>query len=259
VKSHRIMEGNYEDSLEISQLQSINDNNDIMTMVTEDNPLVLSEANEQSSASNQLSFNPKKALNLIFNLQDDEIDRIEEHLRSKLMENGEKFYLKYENLRISNEKYTIENEQRFVELEAEYNECQQKLGVESKNAHMYKLQADQNEERLGTLSKQVKILDNEKEIFKSNQERLNTVNQNLEAEKRDLIVLLDKKVKDNDRLNEEWKSMNNKLCEHENKICELTAKLEEMQHKESTIAVLLVFSYLVVCIFRIFFFFCFKS
>ena len=172
-------------------------------------------------------------------MQDDEIDRIEEHLRSKLIENGEKFYLKYENLRISNEKYTIENEQRFVELEAEYNECQQKLGVESKNAHMYKLQADQNEERFGTLSKQVKILENEKEIFKSNQERLNTVNQNLEAEKRDLIVLLDKKIKDNDRLNEEWKSMNNKLCDNENKICELTAKLEELQHKESTIAVYL--------------------
>lgn len=52
-----------------------------------------------------------------------------------------------------------------------------------------------------TLTKQNKILENEKETLISNQQRLSTINQNLEAEKRDLFTLLDKRIKENDRLN----------------------------------------------------------
>ena len=57
------------------------------------------------------------------------------------------------------------------------------------------------EEKVETLAKQNRILENEKHMLISNQERLSIVNQNLEAEKRDLLVLLDKRVKENDRLN----------------------------------------------------------
>lgn len=57
------------------------------------------------------------------------------------------------------------------------------------------------DDKVVTLSKQNKLLENEKETLISNQQRLSTVNQNLEAEKRDLLSLLDKKIKDNDRLN----------------------------------------------------------
>jgi hypothetical protein len=57
------------------------------------------------------------------------------------------------------------------------------------------------EEKVNTISKQLKILENEKEMFLSDQQRWNSINQNLEAEKRDLHILLDKRIKENDRLN----------------------------------------------------------
>ena len=62
-----------------------------------------------------------------------------------------------------------------------------------------------------------------------------SINQNLEAEKRDLHVLLDKRIKENDRLTEEWKLINTKFTQAESKLFELTAKLEESMSKEATI------------------------
>lgn len=57
------------------------------------------------------------------------------------------------------------------------------------------------DEALNKLTKQIKLLEDEKETVISNNKRLNTVNRNLEAEKRDLHNLLDKRIKENDRLN----------------------------------------------------------
>ncbi len=94
----------------------------------------------------------------------------------------------------------------------------------------------------------------------SNQQRLSTVNQNLEVEKRELHSRLNKLITENDRLNglfvlrfvfnwisnyffvgwfvlEDWKVMNSKLTECESKILESTARLEEAQSRESTITV----------------------
>ena len=98
----------------------------------------------------------------------------------------------------------------------------------------------------------------DKEMLLSNQQRLSTVNQNLEVEKRELHSRLNKLITENDRLNglsfeicfqldkkllfywfvlEDWKVMNSKLTECESKILESTARLEEAQSRESTITV----------------------
>jgi chromosome segregation ATPase len=50
-----------------------------------------------------------------------------------------------------------------------------------------------------------------------------------------LHVLLDKRIKENDRLTEEWKHINNKYTDAESKLLELTVKLEEYASKEATI------------------------
>ena len=66
---------------------------------------------------------------------------------------------------------------------------------------------------------------------------MSTINQNLESEKRDLIVILDKRSQECSKLNEEWKSLNRKLSECEAKNYELTIRVETFENKESTIAV----------------------
>jgi hypothetical protein len=57
------------------------------------------------------------------------------------------------------------------------------------------------EEKVSTISRQLRILENEKQAFLSDQELWNSRNHNLEAEKRELHILVDKRVKENDRLN----------------------------------------------------------
>lgn len=92
------------------------------------------------------------------------------------------------------------------------------------------------DEKTINLTKQNKLLTDEKESLQSSQKCLSTINQNLEIEKRELHNRLSKLVTDNDRLNQDWKSMNNKLTESESKLLETTAKLEEVQARETTIS-----------------------
>ena len=135
------------------------------------------------------------SFNKIFELNDNELNMIEEHLRQKLIKNGENFISQHDSLKIDYEKFKIECEQRFIELESEFNECQSKLVVESEKAHLYKIKSDENDEKLSTHAKQISLLQNEKETYYSNQQRLSTVNQNLEADKRELHIILDKKIR----------------------------------------------------------------
>lgn len=56
------------------------------------------------------------------------------------------------------------------------------------------------DEKLSILQKQNRILNDEKETLLSNVQRSNSVNNNLESEKRDLHIQLDKYIRENDRL-----------------------------------------------------------
>lgn len=85
----------------------------------------------------------KRAINTILELSDDELNKIEEHLQTKIIRNSENFFNQYENLRASSEKLKIEFEQHFLELEAEYNECRIKLESESRNSHLNQTKANE--------------------------------------------------------------------------------------------------------------------
>lgn len=92
----------------------------------------------------QTESNYKRAFQTIFELTDEELNKIEDHLRQKIVQNGENFLQKHDNLQRDYEKIKIEFEQRFIELETEFNECQIKLSTESKNAHLYQIKATEN-------------------------------------------------------------------------------------------------------------------
>ena len=90
------------------------------------------------------SLNDKRSFNKLFELTDDDLNLIEENLRLKIIKNGENFIQQSDAVRISYDKFKIECEQRFIELESEFNECQSKLSVESKNSFLYKKKNDEN-------------------------------------------------------------------------------------------------------------------
>jgi hypothetical protein len=80
----------------------------------------------------------KKALGVIFELDEDELQKLDELLRGKLLRNGELFLQQHENLKISYEKFKIECEQRFLELESDYNQSQTRLKQELENSYLCK-------------------------------------------------------------------------------------------------------------------------
>lgn len=86
----------------------------------------------------------KPKFNTIFNLSDDELNKLDKSLKEKLTENGENFIQQHDNLRIVYEKFKIECEQRFIDLEAEYTECQAKLATELESSYYNKQKATEN-------------------------------------------------------------------------------------------------------------------
>jgi hypothetical protein len=107
---------------------------------------------EMSSAATAVDLNEtnvcnrvniKRAINTILELSDEELNRIEENLRFKIIKNSENFLNQFDNLRASNEKLKIEFEQHFLDLEAEYKECRAKLESESKSNHLNQMKANE--------------------------------------------------------------------------------------------------------------------
>jgi hypothetical protein len=62
--------------------------------------------------TNNETLNKQKILNVIFHLSEEEIDRIEDHLREKLIENGERYVQDHDQLRSTHERLRIEYQHR---------------------------------------------------------------------------------------------------------------------------------------------------
>ena len=113
-------------------------------IIVDNSPFLNLDTNEPPSSLSENYNSYKKAFNVIFELSDDEIGKIEEHVRNKIVNNGENFLQQHESLKANYEKFKIEYEQRFIELEADFNESQTKLGLELKNSHTFRLKATEN-------------------------------------------------------------------------------------------------------------------
>ncbi len=126
--------------------ESVNILNDLVEHATinldVNSPVMLT--NENAANLN----NYKNAFFTIFELSEEELNRIEEHMKNKIVHHGENFLQQHETLKSNYEKFKIEYEQRFIELEADFNESQSKLGIELKNAQLYRIKASENGKRI---------------------------------------------------------------------------------------------------------------
>ena len=128
-----------ENSQQLNKYLSLNETSSSAAAAAASSADDLNDTNGCSSNS----VNIKRAINTILELSDDELNRIEEHLRSKIIKNSENFLNQFDNLRASNEKLKIEFEQHFLDLEAEYKECRAKLESESKSNHLNQMKANE--------------------------------------------------------------------------------------------------------------------
>ena len=111
----------------------------------ESNSQLINVANSNSSedlCSNYAGC--KQAVHTMLDLSDQELAKIEEHLRVKILKNGESFMNKYDSMRADGEKVKVEYEQHFAELEATYLETQTKFETELNNSNLYQAKATGN-------------------------------------------------------------------------------------------------------------------
>lgn len=97
---------------------------------------------EASRGESPPPLTSRSSFNVIFNLAEDELERLEPALKQKLIENGENYIQQHDNLRINYERLKTEFEQRFMDLDAEYSECKSKLATELESSYLYKTKAN---------------------------------------------------------------------------------------------------------------------
>ena len=97
---------------------------------------------EASRGESPPPLTSRSSFNVIFNLAEDELERLEPALKQKLIENGENYIQQHDNLRINYERLKTEFEQRFMDLDAEYSECKSKLAAELESSYLYKTKAN---------------------------------------------------------------------------------------------------------------------
>ena len=117
-----------EENITLAQIET---NNKLLKINTNEDPLIN-------------NTNCKQAIHTILELNEEELVKIEENLRNKILKNGENFLQKYDLVRADNEKIKIEFEQNFAELESSYIDLQSKFETELKNSHLYQAKANEN-------------------------------------------------------------------------------------------------------------------
>lgn len=127
----------------------------------------------------------------------------------------------------------VNADQQFNQLEKQLISCNSKLEHEVKCKEAINKRLEKTSDELEDKSKKLHEVETIKENAATNFTRVSQLNENLEAEKLNLITTVERKNKEIDRLNGEWKSMFQKVNSANSLQYEAKAKLDELGSKES--------------------------
>ncbi|KAK3089218.1 hypothetical protein FSP39_001828 [Pinctada imbricata] len=133
----------------------------------------------------------------------------------------------FDDLRTKHERLLVSSEQQYLEVDSKLQAITSKL--ESKTAQFEELQTDHSK-LVETFKSCEGKLKSYQEAEESNLARkLAKDNELLESEKRDLTLLVEKKNKEIENLNDEWKRLTEQVSKSENAKVEAQVKLSEVQ------------------------------
>ncbi|XP_062610005.1 nucleoprotein TPR-like [Saccostrea cucullata] len=177
------------------------------------------------------NFRPPDLNNI---LEEHELNQLSGGVKEKIQRAFTSRTSQYEELKVKYERLSVTSEQRQLEVESQLAEIQgnlEKLAAE--NAQLKTELAD-TVEKLTTATEKLKSTQEEENSSLSTQLRLTKANETLESEKRDLTVLLEKRSKEIERLNEEWSSLSDKLAQANREKTEAQAQTAEFQSQVVT-------------------------
>ncbi|KAL3869712.1 hypothetical protein ACJMK2_042363 [Sinanodonta woodiana] len=161
-----------------------------------------------------------------------EIEGLSEIIKEKIENLLSKQKSESDELKAKLEKTRVNAEQRYFDIEKQLISSNAKLEAESTSSAELKKQIQDLEKNFKEASTKLKEIEETKSSNLSSQLHLNKANEQLEAEKRELAVLLEKKQQDLDLANDEVRTLFNKLTAANNEKNEAVVKLGEIRSKE---------------------------
>ncbi|XP_014665092.1 PREDICTED: nucleoprotein TPR-like [Priapulus caudatus] len=158
----------------------------------------------------------------------EELNKIPESIKEKLCMHIEVVQSETKCMKASAALHLANEEQQYLDLEKKFLTTKSQLENEDAECTKLKCKVKDLEEQFTQASSKAKELATSEHDNLSTQLRLSRCNESLEAEKRELSEQLERKNREIDRLNEEWKQMSNKLTTANQRRCEAQAKLDEI-------------------------------
>ncbi|XP_027605200.1 nucleoprotein TPR isoform X2 [Pipra filicauda] len=134
-----------------------------------------------------------------------------------------------EGLRARHERFKVDSEQQYFEVEKRLAQSQERLVNETQECQTLREELKKLHEQLKSLSEKNKELEAAQDRNAAVQSQLSREKEELEAEKRDLVRTSERRSQEVEHLNEDVKRLNEKLAEANTEKAKLQLKLDELQ------------------------------
>ncbi|KAM3841233.1 nucleoprotein TPR isoform 2-T2 [Vipera latastei] len=134
-----------------------------------------------------------------------------------------------DGLRTRHERYKVDSEQQYFEVEKRLAQSQERLVNETQECQNLREELTKLNEQLKKLNEKNKELEGAQDHNVAIQSQLTRAKEELEAEKRDLVRTSERRAQELEHLNEDVKCLNEKLTATNTAKVELQLKLDELQ------------------------------
>ncbi|XP_052775789.1 nucleoprotein TPR-like isoform X2 [Mya arenaria] len=165
-------------------------------------------------------------------LTSEELSTLSEEIKNKLNTGFAAVNNRLEELLSNYEKLKVNSEQQYVDVERQLTSTNARLETELATNKRLQDEHSELEQKYNEASAKLKEFQESQDGNLSTQLRLTRVNEQLECEKREMAVVLEKRSREIDTLNEELREMSTKMSEMNLAKCEALAKLDELKSGE---------------------------
>ncbi|KAK1164025.1 hypothetical protein AOXY_G16008 [Acipenser oxyrinchus oxyrinchus] len=164
-----------------------------------------------------------------------ELNKLPKPVQNKLEKSLSDQQSEIDALKARHERFKVDSEQQYFEVEKRLAQSQDKLVSESQDRHRLQEELNKHNEELKAMKEKIKEYETSQESFSLKQSQLTRTKDELEAEKRELVRKLEKSSQEGEHLGEDLRRLNTKLVETNTAKMELQLKLDELQSSEVSI------------------------
>ncbi|XP_071964047.1 nucleoprotein TPR-like isoform X2 [Antedon mediterranea] len=165
-------------------------------------------------------------------LEANEMDNLSEDAKNKLESTLLSKEAIADGLKTENQKLRINSEQRYFELEKRLIAAKGRFQSEASQAAHLRKENSEFETQIKDLTEKLKDATTSRDEIELKHQQVSRTNQHLETEKNDLLDTLERKNSELEQLNDDWKSLTEKLANANQQKVQAQIKLDEIQSQD---------------------------